>query len=271
MCLVALALHRHPRFPAVLASNRDEWFHRPSAPMDWWRPADGATPVLAGRDLAAGGTWLAFTAEGRVALVTNVREPGHEVPGAPSRGALPLHWLADPVDDLAPLAAVPRQGFNLLAADLRQGRGTWLTNRPRARQAALGAGVHAVSNADLDAPWPKVIALKARLARAVDEAGETADAGEALAQSLFDALRDDRTAPDADLPRTGVPTGRERALSAAFIRIDAGDAGLYGTVASTVAWVERVGADARLQVIERRYAPTGATADERRFTLALPR
>lgn len=265
MCLVALALGRHPRFPFVLASNRDEWFHREADPMGWWSPAPGAAPVLAGRDRVAGGTWLAMAPPGRLALVTNVREPGRETPGAPSRGALPLHWLAAPTDDLAPLAEPPRQGFNLLTVDLRRGRAAWLSNRPQPRQQPLAEGVHGVSNAALDTPWPKVEALKARVHRARQDATD----GDALAEALFAALRDDHVAPDDALPRTGVPLDRERALSAAFIRIDAGDAGLYGTVASTVAWVERLGGTDTLHVIERRHDAAGLAATQQRFALPL--
>lgn len=265
MCLVALALGRHPRFPFVLASNRDEWFHRDADPMGWWPPAPGAAPVLAGRDRVAGGTWLAISPAGRLALVTNVREPGRETPGAPSRGALPLQWLAAPADDLAPLAEPPRQGFNLLTADLRTGRAAWLSNRPQPRQQALGDGVHGVSNAALDTPWPKVAALKARVDRARHDAAD----GDTLAEALFSALRDDHVAPDDALPRTGVPLDRERALSAAFIRIDAGDAGLYGTVASTVAWVEPHDGAETLHVIERRHDATGTGTTQQRFALPL--
>lgn len=56
MCLVALALGADARFPLVIASNRDEYFERPTAPLGWWSARPGDAPVLAGRDLAAGGT-----------------------------------------------------------------------------------------------------------------------------------------------------------------------------------------------------------------------
>ncbi|NCT85719.1 MAG: NRDE family protein, partial [Comamonadaceae bacterium] len=36
MCLAAFALNAHPRFPLVIAANRDEFFARPAAPMAWW-------------------------------------------------------------------------------------------------------------------------------------------------------------------------------------------------------------------------------------------
>lgn len=38
MCLVALAFEAHPRFPLVVAANRDEFFDRAAAPLHWWPP-----------------------------------------------------------------------------------------------------------------------------------------------------------------------------------------------------------------------------------------
>lgn len=56
--------------------------------MAWW---DGSE-ILGGRDAVAGGTWLACSRTGRVALLTNVLElhPFHE---AKSRGELPVLFL----------------------------------------------------------------------------------------------------------------------------------------------------------------------------------
>ena len=61
MCLIAFAIGQNPRFPLVVAANRDEFFRRPTAAMDWWQ-ADSGQHLLAGRDLASGGTWLAISA-----------------------------------------------------------------------------------------------------------------------------------------------------------------------------------------------------------------
>ena len=47
-----------------------------------------APEVLGGRDLRAGGTWLAFARSGRFGLVTNFRDANGAPPGAPSRGEL---------------------------------------------------------------------------------------------------------------------------------------------------------------------------------------
>lgn len=264
MCLAAIASGLHPRFPWVLASNRDEFFDRAALPLAWWQPPAGGEPVLAGRDLSAGGTWLGLQRSGRLALVTNVREPGRYLADAPSRGDLVLQWLAQAAlrDQPEQLLQPPRNGFNLLGVDLAQGgAGRWLSNRGGPAQ-PLGAGVHGLSNAALDTPWPKVTQLKRQLADAVPQAASV----QALTDAVFALLADRRTAPDETLPRTGVPLERERALSALCIRITepGTDRALYGTRCSTVVVLEAQGpgAPARVHVCERSFDALGHVAGE---------
>jgi len=269
MCLAAIAAGRHARWAWVLASNRDETFQRPAAPLAWWQPAGGGPPLLGGRDLQAGGTWLALTAAGRLALVTNVREPGHELAGAASRGDLVPAWLREKADvdlhadtdtdtdtdttRLHALAAVPRNGCNFLAADLRSGRGLWFSNRPVPRQQRLGAGLYGLSNAALDTPWTKVVLLKQRLAAAL----QAHDTLPGLVDAAFTALADRNEAADADLPATGIPLQRERQLSPACIRIEGPGGAVYGTRCSTVVIVEASGAGRAVHVEERSFDAAG--------------
>lgn len=260
MCLAAIAIGQSARFPWVLASNRDEFFDRAAAALAWWQPAAGGPAILSGRDLSAGGTWLGLNAQGRLALVTNVREPGRVLPGAPSRGDLVLQCLQSRAADLDALLAVPRNGFNLFTADLsRSDDGRWLNNRP-AQQQRLGAGVFGLSNAALDTPWPKVQRLKQRLASAV-AAGDSGGGRDAMMQSLFQALADAEPAADATLPATGVPLRRERQLSSAFIRIETPGASVYGTRCSTVVVAERSGSACTVHVVERNFRPDGNVHD----------
>ena len=88
MCLLALALGVHARFPIVIAANRDEFHARPTELLGWWWPAADAPPVLSGRDLEAGGTWMGLTAAGRLAMLTNIRAPSQHDPDAESRGRI---------------------------------------------------------------------------------------------------------------------------------------------------------------------------------------
>lgn len=252
MCLVALAVDHNRRFPLVLAANRDEFFKRPAARLAWWTPDGGGPAILGGRDLESGGTWLGLTAEGRMALVTNVRDPRRNDPGAPSRGQLVPDWLAgtERTDRFWMRSALAGyNGFNLLAFDFRQGECFWASNNG-AYPVRLDRGIHGVSNAGLDTPWPKVTALKARLAEAIDAASSV----DALSMQLFDALADRREAPDEQLPETGVPLDWERRLSAAFIRTPDGT---YGTRCSTLVITEKVHRHLVTHVLERSFSPTG--------------
>ena len=118
MCLAIVALNAHPRYPLLIAANRDEFHARPAAPASWWPDA-----TLAGRDLAAGGTWFGVRPWGRWALVTNYREGVPRDPNAPSRGALVTRMLDDSRSPLVAAAAIARDGeryhgFNLLAGDV---------------------------------------------------------------------------------------------------------------------------------------------------------
>ena len=264
MCLAAFSIGQSDRFPVVLASNRDEFFARASQPLAWWRPSDGAAPILSGRDLTGGGTWMGLNAAGRLALVTNVREPGRQLTASPSRGELVLQCLTDPPADLAALARTPRNGFNLVSVDLAgdlwaqpdRPIGQWFSNRPAVQGRFMGSGTFGLSNASLDTPWPKVGALKQRLIQAVDEHHDL----DALVGDLFAALLDPRQALDAELPQTGVPIERERQLSSAFIHIGGGEDRAYGTRCSTVVVVEAWAGRRRVHVLERTHDARGFEA-----------
>ncbi len=281
MCLVAIAIDTSARFPWVLLSNRDEFFDRLAAPLDWWQAAPGQARILSGLDLTEGGTWLGLNEAGRLALVTNVREPGRVLPALPSRGHLVPHWLqaAPQPSDLPALAAVPRNGFNLLVADLAAaGRvacsgdtepptAWWLSNRPQPRHLAIGPGVVGLSNAALDTPWPKVEQLKQRLRSAVQRASSIAD----IEAQGFAALGDRSVAADALLPHTGLPLARERQLSAAFIHVR-GETPRhdYGTRCSTLVAVECLPSHRQAHVIERSFDRGAMLSGEARFCITLP-
>ena len=262
MCLIALALDQHPRFPVVIASNRDEFLARPAAALDWWQD-DGATQILGGRDLEAGGTWLALSAQGRLAMLTNVRDLPRHSPQAPSRGAVVPAWLATPHSMTSFWREAASRGhnpFNLLAADLPTGRWWWADDKAREPR-ALGAGVYGLSNAALDTPWPKVSALKSALSAALACAATQAE----LEEGLFAALADRTRAPDHALPDTGVGLERERWLAPAFIRTP--DAA-YGTRCSTLLIAERAAAGLSLRLVERQFDPNGRASSQRGVRLA---
>jgi len=254
MCLAVIALNAHPRYSLVIAANRDEFHARAALPAHWGEAPPFAN-ILAGRDLEAGGTWLGVRRDGRWALVTNVRERRNHDAAAPSRGHLVPAILNDP----ARLTALPPNsqrynGFNLLAGDTRGA--TWASNRVATTQ-ALAAGVHAVSNALLDTPWPKLARTKEAIS-----AWTMRDSGDDFGP-LFAVLADRMAAPDSALPATGVSLEWERRLSAPFI---VGDD--YGTRCSTVLAVARSGS---ARFVERSFDERGTSTGEVAFAFEITR
>ncbi len=264
MCLIALAIDQSRRFPLVIAANRDEFFARPASRLAWWTPDAGGPAILGGRDLASGGTWLGLTAQGRMAMVTNVRGARLATDAAaPSRGLIVPNWLActDAVDKFWMRTALSgHNGFNLIAADFKRGECFWASNQG-AHPQRLARGSYTVSNASLDTAWPKTDALKSRLQAALASAASV----DGLSAALFTALTNRELGADADLPSTGIPLEQERALSAAFIRTPDRS---YGTRCSTLVISERVGRGLVTHVFERTYAAGSVVALLRRVTLA---
>ena len=262
MCLVALAIDQSRRFPLVIAANRDEFFKRPAARLAWWTPHPGGPAILGGRDLEGGGTWMGLTAQGRLALVTNHRDPSRIDPQAPSRGQIVANWLAarEPIDRFWMRTALSGyNGFNLIAADFRLGECFWASN-VEAYPKRLERGLYGLSNAALDTPWPKVEAWKASVHGALESAGSVDE----LATRLFDALANRSLADDATLPKTGLPPELERLLSRAFIRTPDR---AYGTRCSTLIITERAQRHLITHVLERSFSATGGLALLRRSTL----
>jgi len=221
MCLIYVAWRIAPAYRLVVAANRDEYHARPAAPAGWW---DDDADILAGRDLEAGGTWLGISRGGRLAALTNYRDPARRRTQARSRGMLVSGFLRSRAPALDYLQAVAADGeryngFTLLAFD-----GdvlAWYSNRGGA-PAAVAPGVHGLSNHLLDTPWPKVeegkLDLLALLARRPPTPGD-----------LLGLLDRREAAGDDRLPDTGVGVERERWLSPRFILGDD-----YGTRCSTV-------------------------------------
>lgn len=220
MCLVLIAWQGAAKYPCVVAANRDELHSRPTVAAHWWQ---SRSPILAGRDLLAGGTWLGMTRTGRFAALTNYRDPEQRRVGTPSRGTLVASILLsdDPIErSLEHLRRVGADynAFSLLFSD---GERLAVFESARGSGRELGPGIYGLSNHLLDTPWPKVQTAKSRLSSALADLSTT--------DALLALLRDEAPAPDEQLPRTGVSLEWERLLSSAFVR-----APDYGTRCSTV-------------------------------------
>ncbi|WP_273208038.1 NRDE family protein [Marinobacter subterrani] len=253
MCLIAFSLGQNPHFPLVVAANRDEFFRRPTAAMDWWT-TDTGNRVLAGRDLQSGGTWLAVSAEGEVSAVTNVREGTPEA-GQISRGELPLRALREPRQQLEGYLRTNADyysGFNLVHLTGRDG--WYFSNRDAQPGRHVHRGVYGLSNHLLQTPWPKLVRLRQAAGEVIAAASPHAGA---LHDELISLLQDTTPAPDRLLPDTGVGIDTERFLSSPFI---VGPD--YGTRATTVVSVSDTG---DIHVTEQTWGPDAQPGERRHF------
>ena len=245
MCLIAWHWQPDHETPLLLLGNRDEFYARPTQSLQWWSDM----PVLAGRDLQAGGTWLGVNRRGQLAALTNYRDPLNNRGNAPSRGALVTDFLTGDWSSSAYLNELAGRcadynPFNLLVFDGQQLMG--LESR-HARVRAMAPGTGAVSNADFDTPWPKLSRLHGSLEAAI-ATQLTTDT------ELLTWLHNDQPARDVDLPSTGLDVALERALSAAFINTPS-----YGTRASSIVRIGRHEVSFR----EESFHAAGLIASER--------
>ncbi|ETK38068.1 hypothetical protein MPTA5024_00715 [Microbispora sp. ATCC PTA-5024] len=142
MCTVIVSVEPDAGTPVLLAGVRDEFVTRPWMSPDRHWP--GHPGLVGGRDLEAGGTWLAADpAARRVAALLN----GHGA-AAPSeirrsRGSLPLLAAADGV--LPPLDLRAYDPFHLVVAGL-DGVRVWSWDGGRVVEEKLPRGVHMLVN-----------------------------------------------------------------------------------------------------------------------------
>ncbi len=148
VCTAILSIE--PGAPVLLAGIRDEFFDRA------WLPPGPHWPdhrgLIGGRDLLAGGTWLALApAERRVACVLNGRGRMAPVTSRRSRGVLPLQVAADGMLERAHLADF--DPFHLLSA--QPGLAVlWSWDGERLTERELAPGLHIVVNSGLGGDLP---------------------------------------------------------------------------------------------------------------------
>jgi uncharacterized protein with NRDE domain len=176
----------------------------------------------------AGGTWLGVTRAGRFAALTNYRDPEQRREGTPSRGTLVTSILKSGAATTQTLeylrdVGADYNGFNLIFSD---GERLAIYESVRGTGRELGPGIYGLSNHLLDTPWPKVQNGKSRLSEALGNRVDTA--------AVLALLRDDKPAPDDQLPRTGISLQWERLVSSAFVR-----APDYGTRCSTLLRIDQ--------------------------------
>ncbi|KAL6651205.1 hypothetical protein ACP70R_010130 [Stipagrostis hirtigluma subsp. patula] len=231
MCIAAWAWQCHPAHRLLLLFNRDEYHSRPTQPAQWWEAGVDGKEILGGRDELGGGTWMGCTRDGKLAFLTNVREPSSLV-GAKTRGELPVRFLQGnhgPLEYAAEIANEADQynGFNLILADVSSGTMVYISNRPGGAPViqTIPPGFHVLSNAAIDSPWPKALRLGQSFKRYV---ATYDDAKVPLKQMVEELMMDTVRADRAMVPDTGVDPEWEYELSSIFIDTTKGQA-RYGT------------------------------------------
>lgn len=216
MCLMAFAYKQHPQYPLIVISNRDEFYARPSQSAHCW---EDEPSIYAGRDLQSKGTWLGVSKNGRFAAVTNFRDPSRPDIGEKSRGTLVHHFLtAESTAQFIEMLKKSKDqygGYNFIGYD---GETMMHYNNIYDEGGEIEPGVHSISNATLNTPWPKTIFAAEQLSKNLSNCS---------VHQLKTLLENRTIAKDSRLPSTGVGIHLERILSAPFVQMNG-----YGTRSS---------------------------------------
>jgi hypothetical protein len=162
MCTVVVLRRPGHRWPLLIGANRDEMIERPwRAPGRHW---PDRSEVVAGLDLAAGGSWLGINDWGVSAAVLNREGSLGPMPGRRSRGELVLEALdhvdaAAAAEALADLDPASYRSFNLIVADDRDG--FWLRHADGAgvELHPLKSGLSLIAAGDIDDLGSRRLAL----------------------------------------------------------------------------------------------------------------
>ncbi|MFD2704500.1 NRDE family protein [Salibacterium lacus] len=249
MCLIGIGYRVHPDYPLIVAANRDEFFDRPAAPLHSWPDS----PIMAGKDLQQGGTWMGVTKSGRFAAVTNVRDPG-ETKAPKSRGEMVKNFLeTDHPDHFFESLQQNRHqygGYNIVGGS--PAGVCYATNQTPDKKTDLSPGIHGLSNAFLNTPWPKVEKIKSDFSRLLKTSGSSLGT-----EDFFKVLSNSDEADAGQLPDTGVGDTLEKKLSPLFIKMEG-----YGTRSQTVFMLSKKG-DAVLE--EKTYLEDAEISEHTRF------
>lgn len=239
MCLIVFSFQNHRKYPLILAGNRDEFYARPAEQLHFW---DREPRILAGKDLRAGGTWLGVSESGTFGAITNFRDFHNPMEGERSRGEIITELLGSEASLDSTLNQLNRfkqdyAGFNLLAGNARE---LYYLSNIKDDIEKVSPGIHGISNATLDTPWPKV-------ETAIDLFRKAIDADSIDRDKIFEMLTHSDTYPADQLPDTGLSAEREKAVSPIFIETDG-----YGTRCSSLLTIDKNG---RVEFTEKTHVP----------------
>lgn len=246
MCIITIAYKVNAEQPLLVVANRDEFYDRPAAQASYWQENQD---VFGGRDLEKMGSWLAIHKNGRFAAVTNYRDFTMRLDGDKSRGFIVNDFLLGDAESEAFLNDIKKEGslygpMNVIVYD---GEKMLHYNNVTNIIQEMAPGIHAVSNATLNTPWPKLERMKSLVSNAITQDKELLE--------MLEIGQDTEKPVDERLPSTGISIEMERELSSIFVLREG-----YGTRCTTIVAQQ---ADGTIEFIEQTYneGQTGELVD----------
>lgn len=266
MCILFFAINQHPKYPVIICANRDEFHQRPTQMMHWWpthnhnNDHNNQSPILAGKDLQAGGTWLGLNEQGRFSALTNFRQPQLFDQNKKSRGDLVLQALTKTDQEVKTQLAQSAHlynGFNLVFGQLNK-----LTcfDSVSNKFQILTSGFHSLCNGALDDIWPKMALGQSQLAHVISASAEQTTPRDLPIDKLFSLMQNNQQATVETLPNTGVPVDWEQRLSSIFIVSPE-----YGTRTTNIIIQDNEG---NISAYDRSYNEQGEWDHEQCFSIS---
>lgn len=236
MCIITIAYKVREEQPLLVVANRDEFYNRPAAQATYWKE-DSA--VFGGRDLEKMGSWLAVNKNGRFAAVTNYRDFTLPLDGEKSRGFIVNDFILGTQSSELFLKQIQNEGslygpMNVIVYD---GEALFHYNNVTNSIQEVLPGIHSVSNATLNTPWPKLERMKSLVSSAIAQGSNNLE--------LIEIGQDLEKPADERLPSTGISIEMERELSSIFVLREG-----YGTRCTTIV---SQAADGSIEFIEQTY------------------
>ena len=234
MCLILTAHQTCSDYKFVLLANQ-------SLTAQCW---PDNKQILGGKDCDAGGSWLCVDRSGRLAAITNIRQPPFDRPYKFSRGQIVNDFLTQHLsaEDFLKNLALHDQDYRLFNLLIMDHSGLWHYSSESHQYQRVPSGVNGLSNATLNTPWPKLSKSRLKLQTSLERTPNDRN-------SLLDIMTNREKPPVNTLPNTGIGLALEEFLSPIFI---VGEN--YGTRCSTLITISQTD---ELVFDELTYTPLG--------------
>lgn len=248
-------------YEVIVASNRDEFYERPTKPLSIWGPATSS--VASGIDLQPGrqgGTWLGVCESGRLASLLNIYSDHAPNPNVKGRGFLVPNYLlstATMTEYVKQIGSDTYEGYRLLLAERREhGWQIGTYSNKTGLMEEYGPGVHAFSNnLDSSLPFMKADYGRELFKSIITQHGAGTGQSDRLVDGLMQGLLADETRclPRSAADRESFTLHKYPFYSSIKVVSSVGD---YGTRTSSVLLVDGRG---RCQFVERTRPGDGSS------------